>query len=102
VTIARGIGTVDGIRYDAPFSFSFSTRPSTTLQDPTSDPTPHTGEPWVAPPEAPNGTAVDGGEGCSASGGAGLASAVAVLLVAAWAGRGSGRRWYGRCRASCK
>ncbi len=73
VTVAPGVRTIDGLTYDQPWSFQFSTRAATGPRDPMSDPTPHQGEPWV--PEAPD----DGG--CSAGGGAGSLVGLAALAL---------------------
>lgn len=72
IEVMAGVQTVDGFAYDAPFTFSFTTNPSSGPLDPTTDPTPHTGEPWTAPPETDSG-------GCSAGGGAGLGAALVLL-----------------------
>lgn len=72
IEVAAGVQTVDGFAYDAPFSFAFTTQPVSGPRDPTSDPTPHTGEPWTAPPAGDSG-------GCDAGGGAGLGAALALL-----------------------
>ncbi len=74
VELLAGITTIDGVVYDQPWSFQFSTGPATGPRDPTTDPTPHDGEPWSAPP-APTGG------GCDAGGGAGLG---ATLMLTAW------------------
>jgi hypothetical protein len=73
VAIAAGVQTVDGFAYDAPFEYSFTTRPASGPRDPTTDPTPHDGEPWTPPP--------GGGDsgGCDAGGGAGLGAVIALL-----------------------
>jgi MYXO-CTERM domain-containing protein len=73
ITVAAGVQTVDGFAYDAPFSFSFTTQPVSGPRDPTTDPTPHAGEPWTAPPEE------SGGGGCDVGGGAGLGVALVLL-----------------------
>ncbi len=76
VELLPGIATVDGTIYDQGWSFDFNTRPASGPRDPMSDPTPHPGEPWTAPPE---GSGCDGG--CDAGGGAGLGVALAALLA---------------------
>jgi MYXO-CTERM domain-containing protein len=76
VTLAPGFTAIDGFAPAAPFSFGFSTAPAPP-SDPTSDPTPHTGEPDVGRPPPESG-------GCAAGGqpGGGLALVAAALLVA--------------------
>ncbi len=70
VELLPGIATVDNLTYDQPWSFEFTTRPASGPRDPTSDPTPHEGEPWTAPPAS---------GGCDAAGGAGLGAALLML-----------------------
>lgn len=70
VELLPGIATVDGMSYDQPWSFEFTTRPASGPLDPTTDPTPHEGEPWTAPPDS---------GGCDVAGGAGLGAALVVL-----------------------
>lgn len=79
VTIAAGIRTLDGVTYDQPWSFAFSTRPAPGPRDPTSDPTPHTGEPWTGPPDPEPEKPDDGG--CVVGGGAGLGAALALIAL---------------------
>jgi hypothetical protein len=72
VTVLPGLVTNDGQEIDG-LSFTFSTGGDAD-DDPTSDPTPHVGEPDVG--EAPGGC-------CSASGGGGGAAALALLVALA-------------------
>lgn len=72
VEVLPGVSTLDGITFDQPWSFQFSTRPASGPLDPTSDPTPHEGEPWIAPDE-------DGG--CNAGGTGGWGAALALLAL---------------------
>lgn len=76
IEVMAGVQTVDGFAYDAPFSFSFTTTPVSGPRDPTTDPTPHTTEPWTAPPDEGDGS----GCGCDAGSGAGLGAGVVLLL----------------------
>jgi hypothetical protein len=79
VDVLPGISTLDGVTWNEPWSFQFSTRPATGPLDPTTDPTPHEGEPWLPP---------DDGGGCNAGGaGAGAAGWGAALAMLALTGR---------------
>lgn len=84
VTVAPGLVTNDGLSLDAPWSFTFSTA-AAPVTDPTSDPTPHTGEPDVGAPAEAGGC-------CAASGGAGSALLAVLVLSALRAGPSRGTR----------
>jgi hypothetical protein len=72
VTVKPGLDFVDGFRMEAPFQFTFSTAAGDPGL-PTSDPTPHTGEPDVGDPP---------GGGCCSSSGAPTSSALLAMLLA--------------------
>lgn len=80
VTVSPGLVTNDGLEVDA-WSFGFATGGAAD-DDPTSDPTPHVGEPDVG--EAPGGC-------CSTSGGAGSIGLALLALIAVLV-RGAARR----------
>jgi len=75
VTVSPGLPFNDGTVMDQPFSFTFSTTPA-PITDPSSDPTPHEGEPDI-------GRAPDSGGCCSSSGGEGSAALALLVLFAA-------------------
>lgn len=78
VEVLPGITTIDGVTFLEPWSFQFSTRAAAGPTDPTTDPTPHMGEPWIAPPEA-------GGGGCDVGGGGTLGMFGVLAAIAAMA-----------------
>ncbi len=81
VTIAAPLETIDGLVMTEPFTFTFSTRTAAPSL-PSSDPTPHTGEPDVGePPPEPTPPAGGDDGGCSTAVGAGPAAALAGLLL---------------------
>jgi hypothetical protein len=77
VTIAAGLELNDGTMIDEPFTYSFSTA-AEPVEDPSSDPTPHEGEPDVGrPPPREAGCCSTGGGG----GGAGFLAFCVLALV---------------------
>lgn len=91
VTVRPGLTTIDGLTLDAPWSFTFSTTPTTAPPDPTGDPTPHTGEPDIG--RAPS----SGGCRAPAAPTSPLALLLALLALRRVSGRsGSSRPLSGR------
>jgi hypothetical protein len=86
VTVAAPLESIDGLAMTEPFTFTFSTR-AAPPSAPTSDPTPHTGEPDVGELPEPAPEPGDDGGGCAAGGGAGPLAALGLAALLARRGR---------------